>query len=109
MTDPTFNAFALMGNILSFETLGLLVRKGVITSEDAIEAIDRCVLNFEMQTAPAKGEMRTAGVATLCDSSPSSAARRRSRLALLRCCASMAGIIHYIVGAPINLVCDKPR
>jgi hypothetical protein len=60
MTEPSINACALIGNTLAIETLGLLTRKGILTSEEAAEAIDRCLLNFETQTAKASGEFLAA-------------------------------------------------
>jgi hypothetical protein len=56
MDADNYKGFALLGPIATLETLGLLVRKGIITPEDGAEAIDRCLLNLETRSATAAAD-----------------------------------------------------
>ena len=56
MDADHYKALGLVGQIMAFETLTLLMKKGVITGHEMIEVIDRCLLNLETQTARAEDE-----------------------------------------------------
>jgi hypothetical protein len=56
MDADNYKGYALLGPIATLETLGLLVRKGIITPEDGAEAIDRCLLNLETRSATAAAD-----------------------------------------------------
>ena len=51
--DPTDMAMSVFATAFSVETVGLLARKGLISTTESSEIFDRVLLNLETQTATA--------------------------------------------------------
>ena len=71
MDDTNYKALATLGMTFAIETIGLLTRKGLVTSAEAREIFDRCLLNLETQNAIADaGDKRVFAVARqICEAS----------------------------------------
>jgi len=63
MEETNLTAIAIFGWALGMETLGALLSKRVITVDEAAEAIDRCILNFETQSAKAGADIAALAIA----------------------------------------------
>jgi hypothetical protein len=60
MNEDQTRALAMLGHIISIETLGLLVTKEVISLQELRETLDRVLLNIEQHSALASPENENA-------------------------------------------------